>query len=45
MLLKLKEYEEINKTDRLVKILDYFLYRNHLFIVFELLDISLYDLL
>lgn len=36
-------HEAINS--RIVKMIDYFFFRNHLFIVFELLDISLYDLI
>lgn len=30
---------------RIVQLLDYFLFRNHFCLVFELLDLSLYDLL
>ena len=41
----LNQAEKNNVPSRIVKLLDYFPYRKHLFLAFELLDISLYDLL
>ena len=40
-----KEEEEGNKVSRVVKLLDFFVFRNHFCLVFELLELSLYDIL
>lgn len=36
---------QLGKQKQFVKMLDFFIFRNHLFIVFEILDISLYDMI
>ena len=41
----LNEKEKNSNNSKIVKLYDYFCYRKHLFLAFELLDISLYDLL
>ena len=41
----LNQSEKPNVPSRIVKLQDFFAFRKHLFLAFELLDISLYDLL
>jgi Serine/threonine protein kinase len=41
---KLEEENPINQ-EHIVKLVDYFIFRNHICLVFELLHVSLYDLL
>lgn len=41
----LNKCEQHNSVSRIVKLFDFFMFRKHLFLAFELLDISLYDLL
>lgn len=41
----LNEKDKASPISRIVKLYEYFCFRKHLFLAFELLDISLYDLL
>jgi dual specificity protein kinase YAK1 len=46
LILKVLNKEEMNSTKRrIVKLFDFFIFRNHFCLVFEMLDWSLYDLL
>ena len=45
ILKKLNDKENDSSNNKIVKLFDYFLYRQHLCLVFEVLDVSLYDLL